>query len=246
MKHKAGLQKKISSIFDGVPVVQQQGNADTKPGITLPDSGQGSQGVSQTSPRPERQATSSVSRTTVHRSKLSKAQERQKSKDRVMAIALCVLAILFVGVVYKLFFSEKAVNPIPVNSADKTEQTSNIATLAALQWSVPEPWPSDIRDPMALPEEPVVEIDIMDASEDVNVEPEPEPVVEKEPIPLKAIVLNPNGISTVLIGKEILTEGETYEDITIVQINQKSVDIKDSQGNLSTLYVNAKNGDEEK
>ena len=230
LKHKSGLHKKISSIFDGVPVPPKTGDnqpsspaAEFKGHVTpkppVAAGPQFSPKVIQSPPartfqqdisvKPYKQSISDYVTEKLSDLKTVKLVDKQKIKILIIPF----LAIIFVFILYRNFRSPiKEVSRNPVSG----QVTNTIMSGEAIAWQKPEPYPETMRDPTQLG---AVSSFAAGTSS----------------IIVRGIVYSDDKPSAV-IGNDILHEGDTLGTVTILKINKDSVEFS-GQGKSWTQSV---------
>ena len=252
-KRKAGLQKKISSIFDGVPVPtkqEQEQAADAAPqkaSYPIPKT-PSPPPASSAVPRPRVQNAPDQLETPVKSyPKLEKQKERpprridtpapskhktlvvhyddENPKQKKLMALVGFLAVAFV-VIFARNFIPAGSTPRPTDATEGPAETAVAPPLTAeikIDWEKPPPFPELPYDPMARPK-----------PEPVVVEPTPPPPEEvkppEKPDPLKDLVVK--GIvhsadrPAALIGDIMVHEGEKVLGCTVLKISRSSVDFE--------------------
>jgi hypothetical protein len=240
-KSKAGLHKQVSSIFTGVPVPKDtDGEKTSTPATKEPaDYGPPSHlsGKTVEAPQPRKSPLKSqppekpkaaekkaaqVEKPVEIKSSGPSALEQavQRIKDRLFApkpgvsparqkATVVLVPVMFIGMVLAFY---KVLGGGPgTTTGPKTFKPSNVPAAAAstIDWKIPAIYPTTLRDPMQFkPEE----------------KPTPTPDETGE-INIKGILYSEENPS-VIIGIEILHEGEKVSGATIVKINKDSVEFE--------------------
>ena len=240
MKHKSGLHKKVSSIFGDIPVPENPPLRDH--GI-----GSGSSVATDNGPVPgphdDAQNISGLrgpvaeghSRQALHKdvtpfrqvvqapfrsADIFDEEEEFRASQKKKLMMVVVLAVVFASVMYFLYFKPAAVNKAIEQQAGSTAVA--LSQVSEITWSQPDVWPDDIRDPMVYNK----------GEKDIH-------VIESKmegPV-LRGVVHKPNGRSSVLLGKEILYEGEQYEEWTVKEISKDSVTLEKTDGEKLELKM---------
>ncbi|MHC4543685.1 MAG: hypothetical protein ACYTDW_03355 [Planctomycetota bacterium] len=241
-KHKAGLHKQVSSIFTGVPIPkdtdggeQASTSATKEPADYGPPSHLSGRKVEapqlkKSSPKaltPEKPKADKKDAGKMqmpveikHEGPSALEQLVQRIKDKLFAPkpgvsparqkAMVVLVpVMFIGMVLAFY---KVLGGGPdETTGSKTFKPSNVAAAATstIDWQIPAAYPTTLRDPMQFkPEE----------------KPTPTPD-DTGNIDIKGILYSEENPS-VIIGIEILHEGDKVSGATIVKINKDSVEFE--------------------
>ncbi len=248
MKRKTGLQKKISSIFDGVPLPGRPDDVPSEnyvqqsyaPAQTLEN-----KRPAYTEPRQTPQAAPSkpfelteqldaapdlagnVRKTLtvcsgfvdkLFISKDGQIDQRQKK----MAVLVGVLSIVLVAVLLVIFRQpNKPFTPKPLSD--------RVISDLKINFIPPNPLPGSLRNPMIAAG--------MSSPSGSSAE---ENFAGSEPL-ISGIVFNPDNSekSVAIIGGKYYTKGQEIYGFTIVNINKNSVEFKDKDGKSSTATVGA-------
>ncbi|MHC4110803.1 MAG: hypothetical protein ACYSUY_06995 [Planctomycetota bacterium] len=241
-KHKAGLHKGVSSIFTGVPIPkhtddEQASTTATKEPVNY---GPPSHLSGKTVEAPQLRRSPSK----VLTPEKPKADEKdaakmqvpveikpsgpsaleqvvQRIKDKLFAPkpgvntarqkAMVVLVpVMFIGMVLAFY---KALGGGPgATTAPKTFKPSNVvaAATSTIDWQIPDLYPTTLRDPMQFKKAAVTPTPTPDETGDIDI---------------KGILYDEENPS-VIIGIEILHEGDKVSGATIVKINKDSVEFE--------------------
>ncbi len=251
-----GLNKKISSIFDGVPIPKDNPE-DSKTATKLPDfitdpaesSSLPSQPKQQTpqqyfpSPEPQKSvpkpaaekpaaAVSEKVKTVVEPKKSfiknlkarlsSRKQGTSSARQKVMIVAIPILAIVLVFVFVKVLKPSKPKRRVEPQAAGGQSQSSAPKTI---NWEVPKPLAGFFRDPMKFES---------GGSYQAGSSASDQPLAGSE-IVIKGIV-HSNDKPTAVVGGHIVHEGDVIKDIVILKINKDSIDLEKA-GQKKTLKV---------
>ena len=242
MKSKAGLHKKISSIFDGVPI---PGSAAGTPSAS-PDAtgwtGRGggdpavsglasAEGVSGSLPvlmdmgSPVRSGTEGPGRSasTVHKGWFKSISgggggKRQTGKIALVGGLMIVLGLVLVMVLWQP--SAGKAGQTPANPEKDPVAAKKAADIPV--WAMPEPYPAGLRDPMVLVEAPKP---VEETSE-----------VKKQTLfVIKGVVLGATS-NTAIVGSEIVSVGDQIQGAKVIRIDRGEVEFeKDGQRWVQTV-----------
>lgn len=240
-KHKAGLHKGVSSIFTGVPVPKHTDDEQANTTATKEPANYGPpshlSGKTAETPQPKK------SPPKVLRPEKPKADEKDAAKMQepveIKPAGPSALEQLVQRIKDKLFEPKPGVSParqkamvvlVPVmfigmvlaflkvlgggpgtTAGPKTFTPSNVtaAATSTIDWKIPDLYPTTLRDPMQFKQVK-----------------KPTPTPDKtEDIAIKGILYSQENPS-VIIGIEILHEGEKVSGATIVKINKDSVEFE--------------------
>jgi hypothetical protein len=226
-KHRPGLHKQISSIFAGVPfpgrdrVEQPSGTAapsgaEQGPAGALPPESRFPMGK----PRPARQP---ITKVTAVKSYLQKTWQRIKdkllkpqegvssSKQKIMLILIPVLIIVLIFVLMPFFKTPSREIPEP-KGVKPTEVATELER--KINWQIPEPYPAGLRNPM----QPGASTLAKPGATKTDSE-------RMAKVPVKGIVYSEDNPAAV-VGTQLVHEGDIISDVTIVKINQDSVEFQ--------------------
>lgn len=244
MKSKAGLHKKISSIFDGVPIPGSAagnpsvpsnaagltGRGGGEPSTPSPASAEGASGslpvvmdrgnpVRPDSLTPDRNANTSRKGLFKNLGRGAMGSgKRPTGKIAMVGGLMIVLGLVLVMVLRQPIASKAGQAP-----ADP-EKNPAIAKKAAENpaWSMPEQYPTGLRDPMVL----------VEASKPVEETPE---VKKQDLFVIKGVVLGARG-NTAIVGSEIVLVGDQIQGAKVVRIDRGEVEFeKDGQRWVQTV-----------
>ncbi len=242
MKSKAGLHKKISSIFDGVPIpgpgsndptaqsslAGRGGGAAVAPGQASAEGNTSSLTVAMSSGGTERTEAARPGRTASAPKKswlkasaggTAKSGNRPVGKIAVVGILAVVLIVVLV-----MALGQPAPGKAGQTSA-KVEKDTTVAKKASADipvWPILEPYPTGLRDPMVLVEPPK------------PVEETPE-IIKQELFVLKGVVLGEKG-NTAIVGSDIVSVGDQIQGARIIRIDRGEVEFeKDGQRWVQTV-----------
>jgi len=254
-KKKAGLHKKVSSIFEGVPIPGQKVPMDEK----TPGSGE--------TPAKDRESAVSQNRQMLQEPVANAKQQGKKppehvpakttakppaavsrkefkltapiagvggTKEKIKLAMLPILSIILVMVLMSAFNKGSSSSKTPASSTktpknvQKTEDTEGVfeteATMnpnVTITWKPPDKYPNDLRDPMAISGSNGSLRKGMAMKNGVPIGGPGN--VEYINIVIRSILYSDNGRS-VIIGDEILSEGDTVSGAIIKKINKDNVE----------------------
>ncbi len=228
-KRKAGLHKDISSIFEGVPVPGKKEQpsdaavperAEQGPMKPLAPEQRVPQAIPTVKPGPVKQSVHKAAAAKATgksrwqntwqkiKSKLFKSEEGVDStRQKVMVILVPILVIALIYVIMPLFKKPKIFKPKGVESAGAA-----VDDKGEIDWKVPEPYPTMLRDPMQ-PSSGTV------AAGDIGI------VGSGGGLIVRGIVHSRENPAAV-IGTQIVHEGDVILGANIVKINQDSVEFR--------------------
>ena len=242
-KGKAGLHKQVSSIFTGVPVptkdnAEQATSTETKQqptygppshlsGTTMKEVLQSKlapqKAIPTEKPKAEEKKAAKVQKPVKIKSSGPSALEQavQRIKDRLFAPqagvnpvrqkAMVVLVpVMFIGTVLA-FLKVLGGGPGETPGPKVITPSNTIAAASStIDWKIPDLYPTTLRDPMQFKAEVVTPTTTPDKTEEITV---------------KGILYSQENPS-VIIGIEILHEGDIVSGATIVKINEDSVEFE--------------------
>jgi len=232
-QRRVGLQKKVSSIFTGVPISKDNG-ARQSPGAPAPERPNYAPpshltGTKQKPPQPasgqaeppevapakQKQPKANVITKTARQIPWQQTLERIKTKlftpkpgvRPARQKAMVILApVLFLTMIF--VFSRVLSGPSPKTTGAQSFKPSNTvaASNKGIVWQIPEPYPTTLRDPM--------QFGSVTTTQDGTGR-----------LIVKGIVYSENNPSAV-IGNQIVHEGEKVLGATVVKINKDSVELE--------------------
>ncbi len=222
-KRKSGLHKAISSIFEGVPIPGKD-SAQQPSGAATP--GRAEQGPAR-EPRPPvikpRPAKQLMPKVTTSKSRLQEIWQKIKTKllqpqegvsssrQKIMLALIPVLIIIVLIFVFMPLLKTPWRKMPEFKGVEPTEIAAEPGR--RIDWKIPEPYPSGLRDPMQM-------------RPSTTGKPEGEKVSERMArLPVKGIVYSMDNPAAV-VGTQLVHEGDIVLDVTIVKINQDSVEFK--------------------
>ncbi len=246
-KNKAGLHKQVSSIFTGVPIPKKEDSTEqptssaTKGQTTygppshlsgatlLPDQLMKStpKEIPTEKPKEEKKKPKQVQAPIEIKSSGPSALQQavQMIKDKLFAPkpgvnpvrqkAMVVLVpVMFIGMIlafYKVLGGGSGSGETPGPNIITPSNTTATAS-SAIDWKIPELYPTKLRDPMYFKKATVIP-----TTDD--------PDKTTEEIVIKGIIYSDDNPS-VIIGIDILHEGDKVSGATIIKINQNSVEFE--------------------
>ena len=202
-KHRAGLQKEVSSIFDGVPIPKENGAEQQ---INAPVSGHTSDVTAKPAAATIKTARQIPGRQTFEQIKnklLAPKLGVSATRQKTMVILVPVLFIVFIFVFIRVFSTPSRA----VATTAKLEPTDAAASSNnKIDWQIPALYPATLRDPMQFGSVKTAE-------------------TGTGRLVVKGIVYSEDK-PAVVIGTEILREGEKVLGATIVKINTNSVEFE--------------------
>jgi hypothetical protein len=245
MKSKAGLHKKISSIFDGVPIPGSAAGNPSVPSSTAGFAGPGggdpavpglasAEGVSGSLPvlmdtgSPVRSGTAGPGRSTgaVHKGWLKSfgGGAKGSGKQPVGKLALVGVLMIVLGVVLVMVLRQPSAGKAGQTPANPEKDPAAAKKTAEIPvWTMPEPYPAGLRDPMVLAEasKPVEETTVEVKKQDLFV--------------IKGVVLGAKG-NTAIVGSEIVSVGDQIQGAKVIRIDRGEVEFeKDGQRWVQTV-----------
>lgn len=244
MKSKAGLHKKISSIFDGVPIPGSAAGIPLAPsdavGLTARGGGDpaasglaSAEGVSGSlpvlmdtgGPGRSRGAGPGHSGGSGRKGWINSfgggqggTGKRPAGKVALIGVLMLVLGMVLVMALRQPSAGKADQTPaIPDNKSAVAKKAVDIPV-----WAIPEPYPAGLRDPLALVEPP---------------KPVEEPIeVKKQDLfVIKGVVLGVRG-NTAIVGSEIVSVGDQVQGASVIRIDRGEVEFeKDGQRWVQTV-----------
>jgi hypothetical protein len=226
-RHKAGLHKEVSSIFQGVSIPNNDEHSCTeaipKPVVEPPSASQTSPSTlpkqSEQLPAKADDAEQYKQADTVTQSRIQVwlQQTWQKLSSRLLApkpgvnparqkammMLVPVLFIVMMVVLFKVF----AVAPQRTNKVMASElKAASAAASANIDWQIPQPYPTAIRDPMQMGS-------VASAQAGTGA------------MVVKGIVYSVDNPSAI-IGTDVVKEGDKISGVTVLKINRDSVEFQ--------------------
>ncbi|MHC4216144.1 MAG: hypothetical protein ACYSWP_22550, partial [Planctomycetota bacterium] len=249
-KRKGGLQKKISSIFDGVHVPGSKKTDTLKPADRTPDDAAPapptSKILSQETPK-ETQRPAAASKQNVRPSQVlrsrrraerlkaeAEATEKYETKQKVFTFMIPILMALLAYMIYDVFFASINKPDIAIIHRGRAEKRKRAMEEAhsRITWQIPDMYPADLRDPML---EDKVDIFIKGQTlltDDGQRKDADGKIYTKEEAYELGLDIYIDSIlysevsSSVVIENMILHEGDEVLKATIIKINKDSVDFE--------------------
>ncbi len=231
--NKAGLQKKVSSAFDGVPIPKNNGGRRSSgkpapqggPDIPVkpaPDKPLKSKPSVKAKKKPLVEV-AEPSFAQLIKDKLFTPKEGVSSaRQKAMVVLVPVLAIVMI------FVLRQVLGKSPRKAkADANSDTPDVAVADSgneIDWKIPGLWPGEIRDPIKLPSRDDGKNSDPNGTRDPG-QNGTTGKVKTAVLHVKDIVYSRDKPSAV-IGNQIVYVGTTINGITIVNINRKSVEFK--------------------
>jgi len=245
-KNKAGLHKQVSSIFTGVPIPKED---ETQQPTSTATKGQPTYGppshLSGATLLPDQLMKSSPKAIPTEKSKEEEKkpdqvqapveikssgpsalqQAVQRIKDKLFTpkpgvsparqkATVVLVPVMFIGMIlafYKVLGGGSGETP-PPNIITPSNNTTAAAS-SGIDWKIPELYPTTLRDPMLFKKAAVIPT------------PDNPDKTTKEEIVIKGILYSEENPS-VIIGVDILHEGDEVSGATIIKINQNSVEFE--------------------
>jgi len=251
-KRKVGLHKEVTAIFDGVPVADRDAAANAGAAHQKGPAGPPRQRVRQPVPPVPKAPSQQPQAPSARRGPVGKSTAPEEPKvpidlgptgpgflqqlkekflapkegvsegrQKVMVLLVPVLLVALI-VVYMRVLSPSG-SSSPPRQVTPSGATSELKT--DFEWTMPQPYPADLRDPMVF--KPVK-----------TVEPAPNNATTPEQPPeirIDGIVWS-NTKPLAIIGKKIISEGQTISGAKVVKINKDSVEFE-KDGKTWTLPV---------
>lgn len=253
--YQPGLNKKISSIFDGVPIPKDNPEDNTT-ATKLPDfitdpaesamlpAQQKQQSPQQyfPSPEPQKVVQKSVEKPApavpdrvkavvepkpsflknIKSRLLSRKQGSSSARQKVMIVAIPVLAIVLIFVFVKVLKPSKPKRRVESQVPQVQGQSAAPKTI---NWEIPKPLAGFVRDPMKFDSGGSYQAGSSGS----------EPPLTGSEIVIRGIV-HSNDKPTAVVGGHIVHEGDVIKDIVILKINKDSIDLEKA-GQKKTLKV---------
>ena len=256
--YKAGLHKKISTIFDGIPVQKQNGDV-SEPGTKLPDNSSESKNKDVSGSQNQVKQTDNQQQLNQNGQRLYKdtagkkyklnAKNRQKGifqnligklKEKLLPqgsnvnlkrqIAL-IIAIPILCIILVVFYVRVfSSGPKKKGSTLFTPtQTASASDSGDVKWQVPKPLSADLRDPMRAGS--------TTGQGGIVSGPDGEFISGGEIIVMG--IVHSIDKHMAIIGQQIVNEGDQIEGVKILKITERTVEVEKS-GQTKTLGVGQK------
>jgi len=227
-QRRVGLQKKVSSIFTGVPIPKDNGTqqpsgapAPERPNYAPPSHLAGTREKPQPPAQPPPKAAPAKQPKAVTTTKAAKQLPWQQTLEQIknklftpkpgvsparQKAMVVLVPVLFLAMIFA--FSRVLSVPSPKTTGAQSFGPSNAVAASndEIDWQIPEPYPTTLRDPMQLGSVTTTQ----DGTGNLIV---------------KGIVYSKNNPSAV-IGNQIVHEGEKVLGATIVKINKDGVEFE--------------------
>ena len=240
MKRRSGLHKKVSSIFGDVtvpdnPPVQNQGIAGDSAVATEPRPAPKKHDDAQNIPGLRGSGAESHNKQTINNdvspfrqvvqaparsADIFDEDEEFRASQKKKLMMVVALAVVFAAVMYFLYF-KPAAGTKPIDQPGESTPTTR-SQVSEIVWSQPDAWPEGTRDPMVY-KAGQASLHAVEGTMDGPA--------------LRGIVHKPQGRSSVLLGTEILYEGEQYEGWTVKEIFKDSVKLEKADGEKLELKM---------
>jgi len=253
-EHKAGLHKKISVIFDGVPIPRDNKpsgtSSDTVPEdadivytkpedvsaapavpapeyqqpVLLPEDALPEQSDGSGSEQPEAVSQEQAEVESVPKGSKQKFRQRiwgrvqgrlfapkpgvNTARQKLMLILIPVLCVIFVFVLMNVFRSPPRKTAKRLDVVKASVKTANSGS--KINWEFPPPYPENMRDPMQF-------VQITSSAGTTG--------TEENKFAVKGIVYSTDNPSAV-IGTQIVHQGDEVSGVTILKINEDSVEFE--------------------
>ena len=202
-KHRAGLQKEVSSIFDGVPIPKENGAEQQ---INAPISGHTSDVTAKPAAATIKTARQIPGRQTFEQIKnklLAPKLGVSATRQKTMVILVPVLFIVLIFVFIRVFSTPSRA----VATTAKLEPIDAVASSnSKIDWQIPALYPATLRDPMQFSSVTTAE-------------------TGTGGLVVKGIIYSEDK-PAVVIGTEIVRQGDKVLGATIVKINENSVEFE--------------------
>jgi hypothetical protein len=227
MKQRTGLGRKVSSIFDGVPVPGATNNAfdDSAAVAELPRQ------LDYPKTEPDEYVKSESKQATkfgnspvysriaeVAKKNIEKEALADTKRKKIATVLACVLSVIFIFTIWNAFKTPATVRqPMPEKkvSAPVIDRKPAPKDAIAISWKEPDALPSAMRDPMQ-----VVPV--------TNAAPgQPQPV-SINVVVVKGIVFSADKPAAI-VNNKIVYQGQAVDGVTVSKINKDSIEFA-SQG----------------
>ena len=233
-KEKAGLHKKVSSIFEGTVVPGKQPAEPTSPGEAapikldrperldreVPSAPKSVPRPAKPVPRPAKPARAKTAAAPGPKVKAEPSGGLSDARQKKTIFLIAVLFIVFTVMLYRTLKPS-----LPGNgSEDVSKQAAETETVVPsdsdiqINWQIPPPYPMALRDPMRLSSAgaPAEGLAAVGGVEEIAID---------RGIVVRAIYYSEQGRSAV-VGDKIVYEGQEVLGATVIKINKDSVEFE--------------------
>ncbi len=250
-KRKGGLQKKISSIFDGVHVPGSKKPDPLKPADRVPTDADAAPQTSKVlSPETPKDALRPASKQNVRPSQVLRsrrraerikteaaAAEKSEAKQKVYTFMIPILVALLAYMIYDVFIAGTSQIDSTLLIRGRTEERKRAMEEAhtLITWQIPDLYPAKLRDPMLegqaniyVEGEPLLpgqDDDIQRQGADGKIYTKEEAYDMGLDIIIDGILYSEINRS-VVIDNKILHEGDEIRKATIIKINKDNVEFE--------------------
>lgn len=253
-KRKAGLHKRISSIFDGVPIpteekveeptaAPQTDQSQKTPAGPLPTQLMPQKKLVEPSPPKPAPPVKEKMRPDTRPKALKKQEQKhpaiearaEQKRQRKMLTILLILSVLFLAVLFQRFYSSR-----PTEQTEEFSEQQPLSKLInprnsissklivdefTIDWTIPESYPIDLRDPMYIPGEEAAVLTGQTTEGETETSVVSNLTIIQKRIVIRSILYSEQG-SSVVIGDEIIREGQTILGAKVIKINPYSVEFE--------------------
>lgn len=232
-RHKAGLHKEISAIFEGVPVPKDSDAHQPPPGPVSDRNGYVLPKPLSPTPKPQQPTQSPPKAALPKQPKADAAvktarrvpwqQTWQQVKDKLFTpkqgvstarqkAMVILVPVLFIVLIF--MFSQALSTPSPRTTKPPSFGPTNAVATSVykIDWQVPAPYPTTLRDPMQV-------ASVTTAAATATAQAEPGGLI------IKGIVYSEDNPSAV-IGTQIVHEGDMVLGATVTKINEDNVEFE--------------------
>jgi hypothetical protein len=251
---KSGLHKKISTIFDGVPVNKSEGSGSAQPALVGPEPAKSQLDSQKVAEQNQQQTGRNLYKDTAEKKAKSNAKPEKRTKklrfgfvdklknklllpggDRkrqiITLVMIPLLCLVFIVVIVKVIGSSPPKKKVAPKSAVTKKAADDSSKIV---WKIPQLISDQIRDPMNSGTAAYAATSKgLSGSRPGSTSP-----ADSGEIVLMGIVHSKEK-PMAIIGQHIVSEGEKINDFTVVKINEHSVDIEKG-GQKKTLKVGQK------
>jgi len=222
-KHKAGLHKEISSIFEGVPIPGRD-NAK-QPSDSAPAGPAEQRPTPKPIPPMSKPKAAGIPKSPAGKSRIGEMWQKIKkriltpeegvspTKHKIMLVIVPSLIIVLIFVLMPFFKSPSGA----ISTAQKSK-SKDVAAVSKreIDWEIPEPYPAGLRDPMQPSSSAKA------GTEGAKAEAKG---IRMSRLPVRGIVYSKDNPAAV-VGTQLVHEGDTISDVTIVKINEDSIEFR--------------------